>query len=88
MRFYVTFGVQYSQDPHPVLPKEVVNPNGYLVIEGEGIEIGTARALASALTDNAYAFIYPWPEPGSEEDSKMRHYYPDGANATLAFTVN
>ena len=82
MRFYATFGVQYSHDSHPVLPPEFCNPNG--VMEVIAPDMKRARAMVSAATDNAYAFLYPWPEPGSSEAAKMEFYYPAGVTCTLA----
>lgn len=81
-RFYATFGVQYAHDPHPVLPPEFCNPDGVMEVIAPDME--RARALVSAATDNAYAFLYPWPEPDSPEAAKMEHYYPDGVTCTLA----
>lgn len=83
-KFYATFGVQYSEVPHPVLPPELCNPNGVMAVIAPDME--RARAMVSAATDNAYAFLYPWPEPGSAEQAKMEHYYPVGVTSTLAIT--
>lgn len=85
MIFYATFGVQYSEDPHPTLPAEYVNPNGVMKVIAP--DMSTARALVSAATGNAYAFLYPWPDVATEEEAKMKRYYPDGVNATLSLTL-
>lgn len=57
--FYVTFGVQYTNDEttgeiHPL----GMHGKGYAVIEAPDME--TARAMAFAIFDNKYAFIYDW----------------------------
>lgn len=81
-RFYVTFGVQYREVEHPTLPPEFCNPDGVMEVIASDVE--RARLLVSAATDNAYAFLYPWPEPGSPGIAQMEHYYPLGVTCTLA----
>lgn len=80
-RFYATFGVQYREVKHPTLPPEFCNPDGVMEVIAPDME--TARAMVSAATGNAYAFLYPWPEPGSPEVAKMEYYFPDGVTCTL-----
>ena len=55
--FFVTFGVQYTKDPergetHPL----GMHKDGYAVIEAPDMKI--AQAMAKAIFDNKYAFIY------------------------------
>jgi hypothetical protein len=55
--FFVTFGVQYGRqeddDKHPL----GMYSDGYAVIEAPDME--TARAMAFAIFDEKYSFIYP-----------------------------
>ena len=50
--YYVTFGVQYAHESHPM----GMHPAGYAVIEAPDME--TARAIAFAVFGQEYAFIY------------------------------
>lgn len=80
-KFYATFGVKYAHDPHPILPPEFCNPDGVMAVIAPSMDI--ARAMVSAATGNAYAFLYEWPENGSPGIAKMEHYYPAGVTCTL-----
>ncbi len=51
---YVTFGVQYAQEPHPRLP--FVHPDGYLTVEAP--DYHTALVTAFALTGGAHCSDY------------------------------
>lgn len=64
--YYVTFGVQYTNDEttgevHPL----GMHKDGYALIEAPDME--TARAMAFAIFDEKYAFIYDW-----------NHFFGDG----------
>lgn len=81
-RFYATFGVQYREELHPTLPPEYCNPDGVMLVLAPNMDI--ARRMVSAVTDNAYAFLHPWPEPWSEEHANMDRYFPVGVTCTLS----
>ena len=49
---YVTFGVQYRHEEHPL----GMHPDGYAVIEAPDEE--TARKIAIAIFGTAWAFMY------------------------------
>lgn len=58
---YVTFGVQYNNEPHPVIDHPALS-NGYVVIEAPDYE--TARRLAFALFGQKFSMIYDsWDRP-------------------------
>jgi hypothetical protein len=52
--FYVTFGVRYREEPHPIWPK--AHPDGYLTVIAKNEEM--ARRFTAALLANQWAFIY------------------------------
>jgi hypothetical protein len=52
--FYVTFGIQYADEPHPLWPK--AHPDGYLTIIAKDEEM--ARRLTAALLATRWAFMY------------------------------
>lgn len=54
-KFNVTFGVQYSREPHPTLG--IIHPNGYVSIIAEDEE--SARSEIFRLIGPSWAFIYP-----------------------------
>lgn len=54
VRMYITFGVQYSREPHPTFPK--AHPSGYFVIEAP-TQVA-CRELAVLLFNRAWAFDY------------------------------
>lgn len=59
--FYITFGVQYNHEPHPVIDHPSL-ANGYVVIEAPDYE--TARRLAFAVFGQKFSMIYDsWERP-------------------------
>lgn len=52
--YYVTFGSQYSYEPHP--SGDWVHPDGYLAIEASTYDL--ARERAFEITDGKFAFMY------------------------------
>lgn len=54
-KYHVTFGVQYSHQPHPRY--DWVDPNGYVTFEVP--ECVSPHDLAHVLFGEHYAFIYP-----------------------------
>lgn len=59
--FYVTFGVQYNTEPHPVIDHPRI-ADGYVVIEAPDYE--TARRMAFALFGQKFSMIYSsWDRP-------------------------
>ena len=69
-RYAVTLGVQYRNEPHPVLNPSQRNPDGYLLVQAEN-EI-EARVKTQAVIGTAYAMIYP------EDEVKGSRYHPLG----------
>lgn len=58
---YVTFGVQYNMDPHPVIDHGSL-ANGYVVIEAPDYE--TARRMAFVLFGQKFSMVYDtWDRP-------------------------
>lgn len=76
-RFYITFGVQYRTEPHPSLPRDIAHPSGVMAITAPNEDL--ARKLAHAVTDGAYAFLYPWGEGPSEK------HHPRGVTSVISF---
>lgn len=66
--FYVTFGSQYSYQPHPRFA--IAHPDGWLTIVARGEE--EARALAFDQLGERYSFIY------GEDDKPTLGMYPRG----------
>jgi hypothetical protein len=57
--FYVTFGVQYTNDPLTGEPHPLgMHKDGYAVIEAP--DLATAQRIANAVFDQQYAFVYDW----------------------------
>lgn len=52
--FFVTFGQQYAQEPHPVLAE--AHPDGWLVVEAESWE--EARAVIVKAFDTRWSNLY------------------------------
>jgi len=70
--FYVTFGVQYTQEnPHPL----GFTGSGWLSIEAPDMEI--ARGIANGLLGQQYAFIYD-AESFFSDPRQVEQWYPDG----------
>ena len=72
--FYVTFGVQYTNDPtngveHPL----GMHKDGYAVIEAPNYAV--AQQIANAIFDQAYAFLYDKSE--FIDDGKVGRWYLD-----------
>lgn len=51
---YITFGVKYATEPHPLL--SWAHPDGWLTVEADTYE--HARAIAFAITGGKHAFDY------------------------------
>lgn len=58
--FYVTFGVQYNTEPHPVIDHPRL-ASGYVVIEAPDYE--TARRMAFAVFGQRFSMVYDSWEP-------------------------
>lgn len=56
-RYAVTMGVQYRHEPHPDLPADLANPDGYLLVQA--VDEDAARRMVCAVIGGAWAFIYP-----------------------------
>lgn len=67
--FFVTFGMQYSRNPHKVLGEMPELPYGYWVIQAKDEE--NARAEAYRLFGHAWSFIY-------EPETFKHHHFPEG----------
>jgi hypothetical protein len=76
--YFITFGVQYEHDDHPL----GMHPSGYAVIEAPDME--TARAIAFAIFDTAYAFVYDR-EHFIDDGTKMR-WHPLGELLRISWT--
>lgn len=73
--FYTTFGVQYSQVPHPM--GEHIHPNGYGVIQA--VDRDTAYAAAFVRYEQRWAFLY-------NEDDFDASYHPLGCIDAVSAT--
>lgn len=76
--FYVTFGVQYTEDPtegelHPL----GMTKDNYVVIEAPDLRI--AQRIANAIFGEKYAFIYPRSE--FIEGGMYERWYADNPRA-------
>ena len=74
MKFYVTFGVQYAREPHPV--NAGFHPDGVLEIGAKDIE--TARSLAFSLLGRKWSMIHR-----EDEMEDSWHFYPRGITHRL-----
>jgi len=63
VKFYVTFGQRYAQEPHPHI--DGVHPDGVLELEAKDWE--DARERVFSLTNAAHSFIY--------DESDMQHFW-------------
>lgn len=70
--FYVTFGVQYSHEPHPAWAG--AHPAGWLQVSAPDEE--AARKLLMEYIGNHYAFIYP--EDRFDPKGDALRWYPRG----------
>lgn len=52
---YATFGLKYKQEVHPTLG--IADPDSSIRLDG--FDADTARRIVFALTDGAFAFMYP-----------------------------
>jgi hypothetical protein len=77
-RYYVTLGLQYRYDPHPVLPRDRANPDGFLLVQAENEN--EARDIVYSVLGTAYSFIY------TESDFR-RGYHPLGCLGELKHGV-
>ncbi len=74
-KYYLTFGVQYTNNSHPYVPS--IDPNGYVQIDA--VSESDARAEAHSIFGDKWAFLYPeknWSE-------KNTRHFPLGQIATL-----
>lgn len=74
-KYYLTFGVQYTNNSHPHVPS--IDPNGYVQIDA--VSESDARAEAHSIFGDKWAFLYPeknWSE-------KNTIHFPLGQIATL-----
>ena len=71
MKFYVTFGTKYADEPHPHFPS--INPDGWVEVEAENESV--ARQIIYDLLGDKWAFIY-------SEDSIEKIFFPAGCIAT------
>lgn len=78
--FAVTFGLKYSHEKHPILG-DLVDTQGFLLVRAPSEEI--ARRMLTGLTEQNYAFMYPYNTP--EEIDAIRKYQPNKPFATLEF---
>lgn len=74
--FFVTFGVQYSHEPHPYW--KGADPNGWVRIMAKSAD--AAYALAHAYFGERYAFLYPADRFDTAAD---REFYPLGEIALI-----
>ena len=81
--FYLTFGVQYVHEEHPL--GRVVNPNGYMVVEAPS-ETEARQQVAEVMGDR-WSMIYSEEEFFSEtyvmDDMRSVDFYPVGCTATI-----
>lgn len=77
--FLVTFGVQYSREPHPVLGMQPGLGSTVWGLNADNEMV--AREFLSKWLDGHYAFIYDGSDP-EERDQILRHY-PDGVTGAL-----
>lgn len=77
--FYLTFGVQYRSEPHPVWTG--ADPDGWVLIEAPDEE--RARKLAAAYFETYWAFLYD-----EATFNPSRHYYPKMEIARLIWPQN
>lgn len=78
--FIMTVGVQYGRreddEPHPL----GIFADEYVVIEAPNEEM--ARAIAFAITDRKFAFLYDY---DSYPDEKLTQYHPAGERLRIAW---
>lgn len=72
--WFVTFGVQYSYQPHPS-GETWIHPDGWLEIYAP--DENTARLMAQQIVGNAWAFIY-------DRHTLRLSFFPRGPLARLA----
>lgn len=77
--FAVTFGVQYKNQPHPILDHPNV-ADGYIVIEAPDED--TARQIATRLFDQTWSMLYDSRHPRYPSDSD---YFPLGEIARYSW---
>lgn len=91
--FHMTFGTKYKTEPHPTLPREVADPDGYLAIDAPDFETAYRIALGLTLVDNggvptaAYSHLGEAPEPGTPDAERHDQYFPRGATARVTFQL-
>jgi hypothetical protein len=77
-KFYVTFGVQYSYEPHPIL--DFAHPDGWMLIEAPNYN--AARAVTFMIAGDKFSMIY------TEEEfpqADIHRFYPRGELAHYVF---
>lgn len=78
--FAVTFGVQYKNQPHPILDHPNV-ADGYVVIEAPDED--TARKIAENLFDDTWSMLYDSKFPRYPRDSD---FFPLGEIARYSWS--
>jgi hypothetical protein len=74
VKFYVTFGVQYAHEKHPVIKD--IHPDGVLLVEAD--DYLAARRLVQALLGRSWSML------DSEEDMEESwHHFPRGVTHKL-----
>lgn len=78
--YYVTMGLQYRHDAHPMIPAPLANPDGWLEVHAESES--EAREIVQAVLGSHYAFMY-------REDSFTNRdkYHPLGCLGTIVHGV-
>lgn len=77
MKFFVTFGSQYSYQEHPLY--DDAHPDGWVEIQAQDETI--ARMVAWMLFGDHWSFIY------AESEFENRSYYPRGVLAQVEAQV-
>lgn len=80
-KFYVTFGVNYAREPHPVLGFHPAMPDGYWELEAD--TEWAARMRVNEAIGNAYSSVYTEAEIAPDR----RRWFPLGALPVDAWLV-
>jgi hypothetical protein len=83
-RFYATFGVKYSSEPHPTLPRTVAHPDKVIEIYAPSEEIAQRIIIGLTLVDRVACFsaIKRWPAT-LEGEAEMARYFPLGVSMII-----
>lgn len=81
--FYLTFGVQYFHEPHPL--EAGANPNGYVLVDAFN-EL-RARQEVQELIGDKWSMLYSEDEflgpPQLGAEMRTVDYFPDGCSGTI-----